>query len=182
MEEKSLAELERQLEDKERELREMTKQAERQEQTAERAKRQGRALLLAALGMVALLVIMIVVMALVFAFTLVEMDTASPAMAEEFLQAVADRDEERAWALMYPGSVAREEFGQTFEETCRFWQEQGGGDTFTLRRGSLYINSGDGMSRYEAKFSVKSGQTTFHLTLIRVVQGNRSGIIRISII
>lgn len=103
-------------------------------------------------------------------------DRESPAVAQAFLQAVADEREEDAWQLMYPGVMEEESFHEHFEDFCRFWKEQGGEMTFKIRRTGFSINYNGGMTTYKTEYSVKSGQARFHLTVTRIKVDQRSGI------
>lgn len=109
-------------------------------------------------------------------------DRESPAVAQAFLQALADEREADAWRLMYPGVMAEESFREHFDDLCSFWKEQGGEKTFTIRRTGFSINFSGGMTTYETNYSVKSGKARFHLTVTRVKVDQRSGITGIQLI
>lgn len=108
-------------------------------------------------------------------------DRESPAVAQAFLQAVADEKEEDAWRLMYPGFASKKGFRMYFEDLCRYWREQGGEKTFTLRRTGFSINYSGGAATHETKYLVKSGKARFHLTVTRIQADRRSGITEIQL-
>lgn len=110
-------------------------------------------------------------------FTVTDMvDKETTAMAEELLQAVVEQDADRAYALIYPGSVSREEFDQDFARMCAVWREGNGGDTFALRRTSYSMNSSGGLTHCTSVYRVTSGQARFVLQLSRMAFGETTGI------
>lgn len=111
-----------------------------------------------------------------FVVNFLQKDRESPAVAQAFLQAVAEENEADAWRLMHPGSMSKKDFQAFFEDLCRYWKEQGGEKDFTLRRTGFSIYNYGGAATHETRYSVKSGEVRFHLTVTRVQADRRSGI------
>ena len=113
------------------------------------------------------------VLAVVFA--LMNSDKQSPAMAEELLRAIIAQDSDRAYALIYPGKVDREEFDLGFAEMCAAWRTGGGGDTFELKRTGWSMNASGGVTQYTSQYEVTSGGARFTFRLTRAVKGDNAG-------
>lgn len=112
-----------------------------------------------------------------FVVNFLQKDRESPAVAQAFLQAVAEGQEEDAWRLMHPGSMSKKDFQTYFEDLCHFWEEQGGGKEFTLRRTGFFIQHyRGGAATHETRYSVKSGEARFQMIVTRVQADRRSGI------
>lgn len=103
-------------------------------------------------------------------------DRETTAMAEELLQTVVEQDADRAYALIYPGTVSREKFDQGFAQLCAVWREGNGGDTFALRRTGYSMNSSGGVTHCTSVYKVTSGQARFVLQLSRMALGETTGI------
>lgn len=104
-------------------------------------------------------------------------DRESPAVAQAFLQAVADEKEEDAWRLMTPGRMSKKDFQAYFADLCRYWREQGGEKDFTLRRTGFSIQHySGGAATHETRYSVKSGEVRFQMIVTRIQSDRRSGI------
>lgn len=114
------------------------------------------------------------VLAVVFA--VMNSDKQSPAMAEEMLRAIIAQDSDRAYALLYPGLLDREEFDQGFAEMCAAWRTGGGGDTFELKRTGWSMNASGGVTQYTSQYKVASGGARFTFKLVRAVQGDNMGV------
>lgn len=116
--------------------------------------------------------------ALVFLmFTLLnEADKETTTMAEELLQAIVDQDEDRAYALIYPRTLPREEFEPIFAELCATWRDGGGGSAFTLKRTSWSMNSSGGISHCSSVYWVSSGEARFFLEVERKAAGETTGL------
>ena len=121
--------------------------------------------ILAALGAVVLTVV----------FVMMNSDKQSPAMAEEMLQAIAEQDPDRAYALTYPDALKREDFDRGFAEMCAAWRTGGGGGTFELKRASWSMNTSGGVTEYTSEYEVTSGEARFTFQLARAVQGDNMG-------
>lgn len=103
-------------------------------------------------------------------------DKETTVLAEELIQAVVERDADRAYALVYPGTVSREEFDQGFAQLCAVWQEGGGGDAFALRRTSYSMNTSGGVTHCASVYRVSSGEARFFLEVKRKAIGETTGI------
>ncbi len=126
-----------------------------------------------------LAVLAVVAAALVFfAFTMLNsVDRETTALSEELLQAVAEQDGERAYALFYPGALSREEFDQGFAELCAVWREGNGGGTFTLKRTSYSMNTRGGVTYCASVYRVSSGEARFFLEVDRKAMGETTGLV-----
>ena len=123
-----------------------------------------------------LAVLAVVAAALVFfAFTMLDRETT--ALSEELLQAVAEQDGERAYALFYPGALSREEFDQGFAELCAVWRDGNGGGTFTLKRTSYSMNTRGGVTYCASVYRVSSGEVRFFLEVDRKAVGETTGLV-----
>lgn len=126
-------------------------------------------------GCLAALAVLVTVLVL-GVFTLINrVDRESAAMAEEMLWAVEGQDVDRAFALVYPGALARNEFDQGFEEMCAIWRDGGGSGSFELKRTSWSMNSSGGVTEYKSVYEVFSGQARFTFELVREVHGETTG-------
>ena len=110
-------------------------------------------------------------------FVAAERDKVSPAMAEDFLQAVVAQDSEAAYALMYPGLQTQEAFAGGFREVCALWETYGGGESFTLERTGWHLDSQNGIKQWTVEYDVTSGETQFCLRLLRAEQEELSGLV-----
>ena len=110
-------------------------------------------------------------------FVMAERDKESPAMAQEFLQAVVQEDSGRAYALMYPGLQSEEDFAAGFEEICALWKTYGGGADFQLKRTGWHLEAERGVRQYTVEYEVTSGETLFRFRLLRAEQENLSGMV-----
>lgn len=108
-------------------------------------------------------------------------DRESPAVAQAFLQAVAEEKEEDAWRLMHPGRMSKKDFQVYFADLCRYWREQGGEKDFTLRRTGFSINYSGGAATHETRYSVKSGEVRFQMIVTRIQADRRSGITEVQL-
>ncbi len=126
-----------------------------------------------------LAVLAVVAAALVFfAFTMLNsVDRETTALSEELLQAVAEQDGERAYALFYPGALSREEFDQGFAELCAVWRDGNGGGTFTLKRTSYSMNTRGGVTYCASVYRVSSGEVRFFLEVDRKAVGETTGLV-----
>lgn len=126
-----------------------------------------------------LAVLAVVAAALVFfAFTMLNsVDRETTALSEELLQAVAEQDGDRAYALFYPGALSREEFDQGFAELCAVWREGNGGGTFTLKRTSYSMNTRGGVTYCASVYRVSSGEARFFLEVDRKAMGETTGLV-----
>lgn len=124
------------------------------------------------------LAMMAILTASMFYSRQMEKDTLSPVMAEQVVRAVSQGDEEGAYALMFPDTLGPEGFHVGFEEMCRIWTEQGGGETFTMELTGWQSGAGQGgMKRYSSTYRVTSGEAEFTFQLIRGEQGEQSGML-----
>ena len=127
---------------------------------------------LIAVGIIAVFVTVV----LAVAFALMNSDKQSPAMAEEMLRAIIAQDSDRAYALIYPGILDREEFDRGFAEMCAAWRTGGGGDTFELKRTGWSMNASGSVTQYTSQYKVTSGGARFTFQLVRAVQGDNMGV------
>lgn len=117
-----------------------------------------------------------------FVVNFIQKDRESPAVAQAFLQAVAEEKEEDAWRLMHPGRMSKKDFQAYFEDLCRYWKEQGGEKTFTMRRTGFFIQHySGGAATHETRYSVESGEVRFQMIVTRVQADRRSGITEVQL-
>lgn len=133
-----------------------------------------RIILIVAGSLTALVTAVAVMLLLAFAL-MNTVDKESTALAEEMLQAIVDEDADWAYALTYPGTLKRDEFGPEFEEMCAIWRS-GGGDSFQLKRTSWSMNFSGGVTEYVSIYEVASGEARFTFTLTRLARGETTGI------
>ncbi len=128
-----------------------------------------------------LAVVALVLMAILTASMLysrqMKKDTLSPLMAEQVIRAVSQGDEAGAYALMFPNTLGPEGFQVGFEEMCRIWEEQGGGENFTIEMTGWQSGTQGGMKRYSSTYRVTSGEAEFSFQLVRGEQGEQSGML-----
>lgn len=137
--------------------------------------RPGRVALIVVVCLAALAAVAAAMVFLIFT-VMNTVDKETTAMAEELLQAVVEQDADRAYALIYPGTVSREEFDRGFARLCAMWRDGNGGDTFALRRTSYSSNSSGGVTHCTSVYKVTSGQARFVLQLSRMALGDTTGI------
>lgn len=159
--------------EKDMQLRALEERVAELEQEKHRAKRRRRRVVV----IVCVSVVVLFAAAVILALFLAAQDKESPAIAEAMLQAMLEQDVESAYALLYPGAIDREECSAALGSMYAYWFEHGGGDTFTLKRVSWSMNTNPASSRYETEFLVRSGDASFDLHLVRVVQGESAGVV-----
>lgn len=108
-------------------------------------------------------------------------DTASDRYATLLLTAVNDGDAAGAYHLMVEGAVSQEEFAAGFQGVQDYWQQNGGGPDFTLKKTSWSFhsstNNGYHTTSVDCVYQVKCGQSVFQLELGRVETPTDSGLV-----
>ena len=163
------------LQENEQKIQEMEQKVTELEQKGKKKKGWKKVLIVIGVFMTIFAVMFAVVVGMMLA------DKDSPAMAEQVLRAIVDGDSDGAYELMYPGLLDRETFVSEFSSICKVWREQGGEDTFTMKRQGWGVERKNGISQYTVNYKVTSGNAVFDMELVRAVQGDTAGMLGVHI-
>ena len=164
------------MEGQDQKLQEMERQLDEMKQKVEQLERRKKCKPWKIILIVAGVILGVVAAAVIAAVALMSSDKESPALAQQFIQAVVDQDVQSAYELLYPGAIDQEEFEAIFRSMRQAWTELGGGEDFAMDRTSWSMRSRNGATQYNTEYRVTSGQAQFYFSMSRVERDGRAGL------
>ena len=164
------------MEGQDQKLQEMERQLDEMKQKLDQLERRKKRKPWKIILIVAGVILGVVAAAVIAAVALMSSDKESPALAQQFIQAVVDQDVQSAYELLYPGAIDQEEFEAIFRSMCQAWTELGGGEDFAMDRTSWSMRSRNGATQYNTEYRVTSGQAQFYFSMSRVERDGRAGL------